>query len=494
MTVSLPRLSRRALGQLKPDVRRPTYDICSITPGIVHLGVGAFHRAHQAVYVEDTLAAGERQWGIIAASLRQPGTRDALSPQDGLYTLAVGSAEGEKLRVVGALRRLIVAPEDPADLLAAMADPAIRIVTLTVTEKGYCHDPATGELNEEHPDIRADLSTPRRPRSATGFVVEALRLRRAAGIAPFTVVSCDNLPTNGQTLRRVALRHAGLLDPDLGAFIAGEVAFPSTMVDRIVPATTDADRAGISERLGLYDAWPVVTEPFTQWVIEDHFPQGRPRFEEHGAELVADVAPYETMKLRLLNASHSTLAYLGYLAGYETIAETMADESFARLIIGLMDEEMGPTLSLPAGADVDVYKRALIERFRNPALRHRTWQIAMDGSQKLPQRLLSGAREAIASGAPLRRIALGVAAFLRYVGGVDEKGRPIDVRDPLAERLRALCEAAGPDAERLAASLLGVREIFGDELARNPKFSSPVTCALELLLRVGAKEAVRRAN
>jgi fructuronate reductase len=494
MTVSLPRLSRRALEQLKPDVRRPTYDICAITPGIVHLGVGAFHRAHQAVYVEDALAAGEGQWGIIAASLRQPGTRDALSPQDGLYTLAVRSAEGEKLRVVGALRRLIVAPENPANLLAAMADPAIRIVTLTVTEKGYCHDPATGELNEEHPDIRADLSTPRRPRSATGFVIEALRLRRAAGIAPFTVVSCDNLPANGRTLRRVALRHASLLDADLGAFIAGEVAFPSTMVDRIVPATMDADRAGISERLGLDDAWPVVTEPFTQWVIEDHFPQGRPRFEEHGAELVADVAPYETMKLRLLNASHSTLAYLGYLAGYETIAETMADEGFARLIIGLMDEEMGSTLSLPLGADVEAYKRALMERFRNPALRHRTWQIAMDGSQKLPQRLLSGARERIASGAPIRRIALGVAAFLRYVGGVDEKGRPIDVRDPLAERLRALSEAAGPDAERLAASLLGVREIFGDELARNPKFSGPVTCALELLLRVGAKEAVRRTN
>ena len=494
MTASLPRLTRRALGKLTPEIHQPSYDHRAITPGIVHLGVGAFHRAHQAIYVEDALAAGERQWGIIAASLRQPGTRDALSPQDGLYTLAVGSAEGEKLRVVGALRRLIVATEATPALLAAMADPAIRIVTLTVTEKGYCHDPATGELNEENPDIRADLSTPQRPRSATGFLVEALRVRRDAGIAPFTVVSCDNLPANGQTLRRVVLRHAKLLDPDLGAFIAGEVAFPSTMVDRIVPATTDADRAGISQRLGFADAWPVVTEPFTQWVIEDHFPQGRPRLEEYGAELVADVAPYETMKLRLLNASHSTLAYLGYLAGYETIAETMADASFARLITGLMDEEMGPTLSLPAGADVEAYKCALLERFRNPALRHRTWQIAMDGSQKLPQRLLSGARERIATGAPIGRIALSVAAFLRYVGGADEKGRPIDVRDPLAERLRALSEAAGPDAKRRAASLLGVREIFGDDLARNPNFSGPVTSALELLLRVGAKEAVRRVS
>ncbi|MBV9112940.1 MAG: mannitol dehydrogenase family protein [Hyphomicrobiales bacterium] len=494
MSASLPRLSRRTLGQLKPDIRRPTYDIGAVTPGILHLGVGAFHRAHQAIYVEDALAAGERGWGIVAASLRQPSTRDALEPQDGLYTLASKSAEGERLRVVGALRRFLVAPEEPAALTAAMAHPKIRVVTLTVTEKGYCHDPATGELNEEHPDIRADLSTPSRPRSTTGFLVEALRLRREAGVPPFTLVSCDNLPANGQTLRRVVTRHASLLDPELGAFIAGEVAFPSTMVDRIVPATTDADRAAISQRVGLSDAWPVVTEPFTQWVIEDNFPQGRPRFEDYGAELVADVAPYETMKLRLLNASHSTLAYLGYLAGYETIAEAVADGSFARLVMGLMDEEMGPTLSLPAAADVEVYKRALLERFRNPALRHRTWQIAMDGSQKLPQRLLAGARERIAVGAPIRRIALSVAAWMRYVGGIDENGAPIDVRDPFAERLRALSEAAGRDAKRIAASLLSVREIFGDDLAQSRSFSDPVTSALELLLRLGAKETVRLAS
>jgi fructuronate reductase len=494
MTASLPRLSRRTLARLGADIGRPAYDVSSITPGIVHLGVGAFHRAHQAIYVEDVLGVGEHQWGVVAASLRQPGTRDALEPQDGLYTLAVSSAEGEKLRIVGAVRRILVAPEDPTALLAAMADPTIRIVTLTVTEKGYCHHPATGELDEKHPDIRADLAMPHRPRSATGFLVEALRLRRATGVPPFTVVSCDNLLANGRTLRRVAMRHATLLDPDLGAFIAGEVAFPSTMVDRIVPATTDADRAGISRRLQLTDAWPVVTEPFTQWVIEDHFPQGRPRFENHGAELVADVAPYETMKLRLLNASHSTLAYLGYLAGYETIAQTMADEGFARLIAGLMNEEMSPTLSLPAGADVRAYKRALLERFRNPALRHRTWQIAMDGSQKLPQRLLSGARERIAAGGLIRRIALGVAAWMRYVGGVDEKGASIDVRDPLAERLRALSEASAPDAKRVAASLLSVREVFGDDLGQDERFTAPVTAALELLLRVGAKEAVRLTN
>ena len=350
-----------------------------------------------------------------------------------------------------------------------MADPAIRIVTLTVTEKGYCHDPSTGELNEDHPDIRADLATPRRPRSATGFLVEALRLRRASGVAPFTVVTCDNLPANGRTVRKVVSRQARLVDRDLGAFVAGEVAFPSTMVDRIVPATTDADRDGVSRRLGAADAWPVVTEPFTQWVIEDHFPQGRPRFEDFGAELVRDVAPYETMKLRLLNASHSTLAYLGYLAGYETIADAMADEAFARLAWNLMNEEMAPTLSLPSGADVESLQTLLARtlsqsRPASPNLADRHGRLAKAAAA--PAR---GGARAPRAGAPIPRISLGVAAWMRYVSGTDETGAPIDVRDPLAARLRALADGAGQDARRLAASLLGVREIFGDDLAQDER-------------------------
>jgi fructuronate reductase len=486
-----PRLSNATLGQFAPEIRWPSYDRGAVTPGIVHLGVGAFHRAHQAVYVDDVLSSGDSAWGIVAASLRNPNTRDALTPQDGLYTLAVRSQDGEALRIIGAISHIAVAPEDPEALLIAMADPRIRIVTLTVTEKGYCHDPATGELNEDHADIRADLATPHRPRSATGFLVEALRLRRAAGTPPFTVLTCDNLPANGHTVRRVVTRHAQLRDADLGAFVASEVAFPSTMVDRIVPATTDADRRAVSHRLGMTDAWPVITEPFTQWVIEDRFNQGRPRFEQAGAELVADVAPYETMKLRLLNGSHSTLAYLGYLAGYETIADTMEDEAFARLVTNLMGQETGPTLTVPPLADLEGYKRSLIARFRNKALRHRTWQIAMDGSQKLPQRLLAAARERIAKGAPIARIALGVAAWMGYVTGIDEKGAPIDVRDPLAPRLRALADLAGRDAKRLSSALLGVREVFGDDLMGNERFAAPVASALALLLEVGAKQAAR---
>jgi fructuronate reductase len=483
------RLSLSALERLPAEVARPIYDMNAVRIGIVHLGIGAFHRAHQAVYVDDRLAAGETDWGICGASLRSPETADALVPQDGLYTVAIRSGSGERLRVIGAVRRLLVAPSNPAALLDAMADPTVRIVSLTVTEKGYCHDPAAGDLQPDHPDVVADLAAPERPRSVPGVLVEALRRRRTSGVAPFTVLCCDNLPENGHTVGRVLVQFAGLRDPDLGRWVENEVAFPSTMVDRIVPATSDSDRTAVAARLRVSDAWPVMTEPFTQWVIEDRFGNGRPRFEDAGAELVADVAPYELMKLRLLNGSHSTLAYLGYLAGYETVSDVMTDPAFVRLVQGLMDEEVTPTLSLPPGADLAGYKRSLLERFTNPALKHRTWQIAMDGSQKLPQRLLGTIRDRLAAGAPIPRLALGVAAWMRYVTGIDEQGRPIDVRDPLAKRLRGLADEAGP-ADRLAPALFSVREVFGDDLPRDPRFTKPVTDALDALFRNGARAVV----
>ena len=486
----MTRLSLANLAHLPQGVARPAYDIAATRVGVAHLGVGAFHRAHQAVYLDDRLNAGETGWGILGASLRSPDTRDALAPQDGLYATLVRSGEGTRTRVIGALRSLLVAPEDPERLLAAMADPAVRIVSLTVTEKGYCHDPATGTLREDHPDIRRDLASPLAPVSAPGYLVEALRRRRAAGTAPFTVLTCDNLPANGETVHRVISRFAALLDPDLGAFVAGEVACPSTMVDRIVPATTDADRETARDAMGLEDAWPIATEPFTQWVIEDRFPGGRPRLEEAGAQLVSDVAPYELMKLRLLNGSHSTIAYLGYLAGYDTVSDVMNDPAFARLIAGLMDAEVTPTLEVPPGADLEGYKASLLERFRNPALRHRTAQIAMDGSQKLPQRLLDTIRDRLRAGAPIDRLTLGVAAWMRYVMGTDEAGRPIDVRDPLSQRLGAVCREAGPNAERLAPALLAVREVFADDLPADPRFTGPVTAALDGLIRRGAKGMV----
>lgn len=484
-----PRLSLSTLADLPAAVARPAYDIAAAEVGVVHLGVGAFHRAHQAAYLDAILSRGHKGWAICGASLRSPDTSDALDPQDGLYTLAERSGAGDKLRVIGSLRRLLVAPRDPEALLAAMCDPRVRIVTLTVTEKGYCHDPASGTLDEAHPDIRADLASPRRPVSAPGYLVEALARRRAAGISPFTVLTCDNLPANGKTVARVTARLAALRDDDLGRFVAGEVAFPSTMVDRIVPATTDDDRALVAAGLGLQDAWPVMAEPFTQWVVEDLFPLGRPPLEEVGVELVSDVEPFEHMKLRLLNGAHSTLAYLGYLAGHATIADTMAVPAFARLVARLQDEEVTPTLHLPAGVDVAAYKRALRERFANPALRHRTWQIAMDGSQKLPQRLVATARDRLVAGAPIPLLALGVAGWMRYVTGRDEQGNAIDVRDPLAARLKALADEAGPDASRLAPALLSVREVFAD-LGADPRFAGPVRDALARLMARGAAATV----
>ena len=287
------RLSAASLKSLPADIARPRYDRAAVATGIVHLGVGAFQRAHQAMYTDAALAAGDRRWGIVGASLRSPAVRDQLSPQDWLYTLAVRGAEGERLQVIGALKDVLVAPEDPAGAAAALCDPAVAIVTLTVTEKGYCHDPAKGTLDESHPDILHDLANPDAPRSVPGFIVEALRRRKGAGVPSFTVLCCDNLPHNGRTVAAIVTRFSALRDKHLAHYIANEVAFPSTMVDRITPATTDEDRRAISDRLGVEDAAPVVTEPFSQWVIEDRFPLGRPDWAIAGAEFVSDVAPYE---------------------------------------------------------------------------------------------------------------------------------------------------------------------------------------------------------
>ncbi len=481
-----PRLClETAAGQL-------AYDRSGLTPGLVHLGVGAFHRAHIAAYVDRILGA-DPAWAILGASLRRPDTRNALAPQDFLYTLVEASGQGMEMRVIGSILDVLDVATQRPQLLAAMADPRIRIVTLTITEKGYCHDPATGRLDPLHPDIRHDLATPDAPISAPGLIVRALDLRRASGVAPFAVLSCDNLPANGETTAQVVRGMAALRDPALADYIAREVAFPSTMVDRIVPATTDADRDLVQRRTGLRDAWPVVTEPFTQWVIEDRFPAGRPRFEAAGARLVASVRPFELMKLRMLNGSHSIIAYLGYLGGYAHVSEAIADPAMQALIHGFMTDEVMDTLPADVG-DLAAYRDALLERFRNPALRHRTWQIAMDGSQKLPQRLLGTIRDRLARNLPVTRAALGIAAWMRYVTGIDEQGRGIDVRDPLAARLRRIAESAGHSPAVLVASLLAVKEVFGDDLPGSEPLKSELVRHLESLFRNGALATIRHLD
>jgi fructuronate reductase len=485
----MPRLSTANLPALPANVVQPGYDRARVRPGIVHLGIGAFHRAHMAVYIERLLSATP-QWAIVGASLRRPDTKEALTPQDGLYTVAVRDASGTRCQVIGSIIGILDANQERARLLDLMSHPVIGIVSLTVTEKGYCHDPATGRLDERHPDIVHDLADPDNPISAPGLIVAAIERRRRAGVPPFAVMSCDNLPSNGKTAARIVTRFAELRSGELAEYVRGNVAFPSTMVDRIVPATTDADRRMVSELIHLDDAWPVVTEPFTQWVIEDNFPSGRPPFQDAGVQMVADVEPFERMKLRMLNGAHSTLAYLGYLAGHQYVAEAMEAPGFGPLIKAMMTEEVIPTLRMP-NVDLYKYRDELLARFANPALQHRTWQIAMDGSQKLPQRLLATIRDRLAAGQPITRLALGVAAWMRYVTGIDEDGKPIDVRDPLAKRLRAIADASKGQPIRLVVGLMTVKEIFGTDLPQNEIFRETVTAHLQALVTQGSAETVR---
>jgi fructuronate reductase len=482
-------LSRATLSSLPAAVGRPDYDPSGLATGIVHLGIGAFHRAHQAVYT-DAVLGQDPSWGILGVSLRSTDTRDALAPQDGLYSVSAVDGEGATRRIIAASTGLMVAPEDPAAVPRWLASPGVRIVSTTVTEKGYSHDPATGHLREDDPGIVHDLANLDRPRTTLGTIVSGLKLRREAGLAPFTVLACDNLPANGHTLRGLVMRFAELVDRDLGSWVADEVRFPSTMVDRIVPATTDADRASVSTALGLDDEWPIMTEPFTQWVIEDNFALGRPAWEQAGAEFVTNVAAHELMKLRLLNGSHSTLAYLGILMGRETVADAMSEAGLAKLIFDLMRIESAPTLPAMPGVDIEAYCRALIARFRNPALKHRTRQIAMDGTQKLPQRLLGSIRDRLARGQPIDRLALGVAAWMRYVTTINQDGEPLLVQDPLAERLRAHAKSAGPSAERIVAALLSLRDVFGEDLPRDIRFVDAVQTALARLIANGARATV----
>jgi fructuronate reductase len=480
------RLSTATLSALPATIRRPAYDRAALRPGIVHLGLGAFARGHLAEYTDDALEHRFGDWGIVGASLQRPDQRDRLKPQDGLYTLLKRSPAGPELRVIGSVLDVLVAPEDPAALVARLASADTRIVSLTVTEKGYCHDPATGRLKPDHPDIVHDIASPLAPRSAIGLLVAGLKARRDAGLGPFTVLCCDNLPHNGHVLAGLVRDFAALSDDGLSQWIAANGAFPCTMVDRIVPATTDADIAEVEGLLGLRDAAPVIGEPFRQWAIEDVFEAGRPKWEDVGAQMVSEVAPFEFMKLRLLNGAHSSLAYLGYLAGHETVSEASNDPVFARFLQGLWSEII-PTVPAPRGVALADYASALLTRFQNPAIRHRTWQIAMDGSQKLPQRLLGTIRDRLETGAPIAHLTLGVAAWMRYVQGVDEAGAAIDVKDPLAAEFAKRAAGAGRDAKALSTALLGIESIFGSDFPREERFTQSVERHLAMLFDKGAK-------
>jgi fructuronate reductase len=489
----MKRLALSTLAALPSCVARPAYDPRRIGVGVVHLGIGAFHRAQTAVYSDDALALEHGDWGICGVSLRSADARDRLASQDSLYTAVEKSLAGVRRHVIGSVREVRFLGDEREDVHERLAAPATRIVSLTITEKGYCHDPATGELNFAHPDIVHDLAEPEHPLSAVGLIVAALDARRLSHGQPFTVLCCDNLPHNGALVGALVQAFAEARDPVLARWIQDHARFPSTMVDRIVPATTPADIAENDAALGLHDAAPVVHEPFRQWVIEDDFAAGRPAWERAGAQLVDDVAPFEAMKLRLLNASHSAFAYLGYLAGFEFIYQVTAQQEFAMYMRRLMADEVAPTLKIPNGVDLPAYQATLLERFRNPALPHRTQQIAMDGSQKLPQRILGTVRDNLAAGRSIELAALAVAGWMRYVSGRDESGREIRVSDPLAAELAHVAAEAHGDAAALARSLLALRAVFGVDLPADPRFANSVTAWLNELFERGAARTVARA-
>ncbi|MGY1706635.1 mannitol dehydrogenase family protein [Geodermatophilus sp. SYSU D00697] len=484
--MTVPPLTAGSLPALAGAVPVPTYDRSRVRPGIVHLGVGAFHRSHQAVYVDHLLQrGGAEDWGICGVGVL-PGDRgiaEAMAAQDCLYTLVVKHADGTyEPRVIGSIVEYLLAPDDPDAVVEKMAAETTRVVTLTVTEGGYNISAVTGEFDATAPDVVADLRPGAALRSSFGLVTEALVRRRDRGLAPFTVVSCDNIQHNGDVARRTFAAFATLRDPDLGAWVEREVSFPNSMVDRITPATTDADRAEVARRFGIEDRWPVVCEPFTQWVLEDRFGLGRPPLEDAGVQVVDDVEPYELMKLRLLNASHQALAYLGHLAGHRLVHETAQDPLFARLLLGYMEEEATPTLRPVPGIDLDHYRRDLIARFSNPHIRDTLARLAFDGSERLPKWLLPVVRENLATGGEIRRSAAVVAGWARYAEGVDEQGAPIDVVDRRREQLMA--NARRQRGEPLA--FIADRDLFGD-LVDDERFTAAYLAALTSLHERGAR-------
>ncbi|MDQ2757369.1 MAG: mannitol dehydrogenase family protein [Actinomycetota bacterium] len=487
----MTQLSPSVLDALPPEVPGPTYNRSAVTPGIVHFGVGGFHRAHEAMYVDALMNQGKAlDWGIVGVGTmpQDARMRDALVPQGGLYTLVVKHPDGRREpRVIGSIIDFHLASDDPARVLDLLTAGATRIVSLTITEGGYLFHPSTGDFDSDAPSIQADLQPGSVPTTPFGFITEALRRRRDAGTAPFTVMSCDNIPGNGDVAKKMVTAFARLKDVDLADWVTTHVSFPNSMVDRITPVTAPEDIAALAHDVGIEDNWPVVCEPFSQWCLEDDFPAGRPPFEEAGVQVVPDVEPYELMKLRLLNASHQALAYLGYLGGYRYAHEVCQDPLFTQFLLAYMDDEATPTLHEVPGVDLTAYKHQLIERFANPEVRDTLARLCAESSDRIPKWLVPVIRENLETGGPVERSALVVAAWARYAEGVDEQGDPIDVVDQLKERVMAA--AARQKDDPLA--FVKDERLFGD-LAQHERFTAAYAKALASLHEIGARATLTR--
>jgi mannitol 2-dehydrogenase len=478
-------LNARTLKHWSGQLPAPAYDRALVTPGIVHVGVGGFHRAHQAMYTDRLLSAGALDWGICGVGVlpRDVRMKQVLDAQDGLYTLVLKHSDGTyEPRVIGSIVAYLYAPDDPEAVIETMAAESTRIVSLTITEGGYNISDVTGQFDLTNPDVASDLEPGAVPRTVFGLVTEALRRRWTRGLAPFTVMSCDNLQDNGYLSKRVFTAFARLRDPDLGDWVESETRFPNSMVDRITPVTTDADRDEVRERFGIEDRWPVVCEPFTQWVLQDSFTAGRPPYEQAGVQVVDQVEPYELMKLRLLNGSHQAMCYFAYLCGYRLVHQAAQDPLFQAFLLGYMDQEATPTLAPVPGVDLDGYKHTLLERFSNPQIRDTIARICAESSDRIPKWLLPVVREQLASGGEIRRSAAVVASWARYAEGIDEAGQPIEVVDRLRDSLMRAARRQREDPDAFIAN----RDVFGDLVDHQP-FVSAYRSALALLHRRGAR-------
>jgi mannitol 2-dehydrogenase len=479
-------LNARTLTYWSGRLPVPAYDRGLVTPGVVHVGVGGFHRAHQAMYHDRLMNQGTAlDWGICGVGIMPAdrAMRHVLDAQDGLYTLVLKHSDGTyEPRVIGSIVEYLFAPDDPEAVIEKMAAPSTRIVSLTVTEGGYNVNDITGEFDVTNPDVVQDLGPNAVPRTTFGLITEALWRRREQGLAPFTVMSCDNLHGNGQLTKEVFTTFARLRDRELGDWVEREVRFPNSMVDRITPVTTDADRAEVRERFGIEDRWPVVCEPFTQWVLQEAFAAGRPPYEQAGVQVVGDVEPYELMKLRLLNGSHQAMCYFAYLSGYRLVHEAAQDPLYQEFLFGYMDEEATPTLAPVPGVDLDEYKHTLIARFSNPHIRDTIARLCAESSDRIPKFLLPVIRAQLATGGEIRRSAAVVASWARYAEGVDEQGEQIEVVDRLADHLTKLARRQRGDPDAFIAN----RDVFGN-LVDDRRFVTAYRSALASLHQHGAR-------
>jgi mannitol 2-dehydrogenase len=484
------RLNDASIASVRTGVATPKYDRSKVTTGIVHLGVGGFHRSHMAMALDDLMNQGEAlDWGICGVGLMEfdRKMKDALQGQDCLYTLTLKHSDGRReSRIVGSINEYLFAPDDVETVLERLSQPSTKIVSLTITEGGYNFDRVTGEFDPESPAVAADLLPGSVPATAFGLVIEGLRRRRDRGIPPFTVLSCDNIQGNGDIAKKMFLAFAQLKDAVLANWIDENVAFPNSMVDRITPVTSAEDITEAAATIGLEDAWPVVAEPFFQWVIEDQFTLGRPNFDEVGAQFVGDVEPYELMKLRLLNASHQGLTYFGYLSGYRFAHEAVGDPAIAGFLMKYMDNEATPTLKPVPGIDLAAYKHMLIERFSNPEVRDTLARLCAESSDRIPKWLVPVIREQLATGGDVTRSAAIVASWARYAEGVDEQGNDIVVVDPLKDQLVPIAKSQRKDP----LAFIKNESLFGD-LAKNKTFSEKYLSALKSLFENGAHKTVQ---